>query len=284
MVLAIDPRLDSVPHRWRIQALPGLQVPILRTYLQRHSLHWPHLPYLRSLRDSGDIRLGWDLGPLLHFLKLFSPSLLSLLFRKHGKNKGWTSVSAQVQRSNPVSADASPSEAAASSVGGPTTVPAAVHPFSPTRVAATVQTAPTAAVAASTAPTVAASPALTAVQGSAAVDAVGSSSVAPTQRSYLTQVGPTLSDPSHRRPARRAPPPKRAQTSSLRESSTSRPRAPPSPPYLGITGAPDLSPASIIRRPYFHCSPIPGNADCNERDLHEEVYYDLPGFTEDPEL
>ena len=63
-----------------------------------------------------------------------------------------------------------------------------------------------------------------------------------------------------------------------------RPRAPPSPPYQGIAAAPDLSPASIIRRPYFHCSPILGNADCSARDMHGEVYYDLPTFSEDPEL
>ena len=28
----------------------------------------------------------------------------------------------------------------------------------------------------------------------------------------------------------------------------------------------------------------PGNADCNERDLHAEVHYDLPDFSQDPEL
>ena len=37
-------------------------------------------------------------------------------------------------------------------------------------------------------------------------------------------------------------------------------------------------------RPYFHCSPIPRNTDYSERDLHGEVYYDLPAFTDDPEL
>ena len=68
------------------------------------------------------------------------------------------------------------------------------------------------------------------------------------------------------------------------ESSTSKPQAPPSPPYQDIVGAPDLSPTSIIRRSYFHYSPILGNADCSARDLHEEVYYDLPAFAEDPEL
>ena len=69
MVLAIGTGLDSVRQRWRIQELPGLQVPILRTYLQLHSLHWPQQPYLRSLRNSGDIRQGWDHGPHLQCLR-----------------------------------------------------------------------------------------------------------------------------------------------------------------------------------------------------------------------
>ena len=103
---------------------------------------------------------------------------------------------------------------------------------------------------------VAASSTLAAVQGTTAADAEGSSSMAPAQRRYHTRVGPTSPAPLHPRPARRAPPPKRAQTSGLRESSTSRPRAPPSPPYQGIARAPDLSPASIIKQPFFHCSPI----------------------------
>ena len=101
---------------------------------------------------------------------------------------------------------------------------------------------------------------------------------------YHTRVGPTLPAPSHPRTARRAPPPKRARTSDLGESSTPRPRAPPSPPYQGIAGAPDLSPASIIMRPYFPCNPIPGNVDCRRREFHGEVYYDLPGFVADPDL
>ena len=45
-----------------------------------------------------------------------------------------------------------------------------------------------------------------------------------------------------------------------------------------------LSSASIIRRPYFHYSLIPGNADYSVTDLHGEVYYDLPTFAEDLEL
>ena len=69
VVLAIGLGLGSIPQRWRIQALLELQMPILQTYLQIHSLHWPQLPYPRSLRHSGDIRLGWDLGPLLRCLR-----------------------------------------------------------------------------------------------------------------------------------------------------------------------------------------------------------------------
>ena len=130
----------------------------------------------------------------------------------------------------------------------------------------------------------AASPAPAAVQSPAAGDAEGSSSVAPAQRRYHTRVGPTPPAPSHPRPARRAPPAKRARTSGLGESSTSRSRALPSPPYQGIARTPDLSPASIIRRPYFPCNPIPGNVSYRGRDFHGEVYYDLPAFAGDPGL
>ena len=58
------------------------------------------------------------------------------------------------------------------------------------------------------------------------------------------------------------------------------------PPHQGPVGAPplNLSPGSIIRRPLFHCNPIPRNVDCSERDLHDEVYYDLPFFSAYPEL
>ena len=59
---------------------------------------------------------------------------------------------------------------------------------------------------------------------------------------------------------------------------------PQPPPYQGIARAPDISPASIIRRPYFPCDPILGNVDCRGRDFHEEVYYDLPAFATDPKL
>ena len=145
----------------------------------------------------------------------------------------------------------------------------------------------------STAPLVAAEPASTpsaavvappiAAQGSAVV---GSSAAAPAPRRYYTRVGPTPPSPPHPRPARRALPSKRAQTSGLGEPSSSRPQEPQSPPHQSPTGAPslDLSPASIIRRPLFHYNPIPGNADCSERDLHYEVYYNFPSFSTDPEL
>ena len=58
------------------------------------------------------------------------------------------------------------------------------------------------------------------------------------------------------------------------------------PPHQGPAGAPplDLSPSFIIQWPLFHCNPIPRNANCSERDLHDEVYYDLPSFSADPEL
>ena len=59
---------------------------------------------------------------------------------------------------------------------------------------------------------------------------------------------------------------------------------PPSPPYQGISEAPDLSSGSIIRRPYFPCDPIPGNVSCRDRDFHGEVYYDLPAFSAGPGL
>ena len=69
VVLASGPELDLVRQSWRIHALLGLEVLILRTHLQLHSLPWPQQPYLRSLRDSGDIRPGWDSGPLLRYLR-----------------------------------------------------------------------------------------------------------------------------------------------------------------------------------------------------------------------
>ena len=110
--------------------------------------------------------------------------------------------------------------------------------------------------------------------------------VVPTLSRYHTRVGPIPPSPPHPRTPQRAPPSKKARTFGLGEFSSSRPPKPQSPPTQGPAGdlPPDLSPASIIRLPYFHCSPIPGNADCSKRDLHNEIYYDLPAFAEDPEL
>ena len=108
--------------------------------------------------------------------------------------------------------------------------------------------------------------------------------MAPAQRRYHTRVGPTPPAPSHPRQTRRPPPPKRVWTSGPGKSSTLRPKAPPSPPYQGITGAPDQSPASIIRRPFFPYSPIQGNVDGRGRNFHREVCYDLPAFIEDLEI
>ena len=177
------------------------------------------------------------------------------------KTRGAHSFKPQV-RQGPTPPAADPSTASSSAAAGPSAVTAGAGPSVPAA-------RPTIA-AASPAPT--------------AGDAEGSSSVAPAQRRYHTQVGPTPLALSHPRPARRAPPAKRARTSGPGESSTSRPRAPPSPPYQGIAGAPDLSPTSIIRRPYFLCNPIPGNVSTRERDFHGEMYYDLPAFFADPGL
>ena len=117
---------------------------------------------------------------------------------------------------------------------------------------------------------------------------MGSTSAAatPALRRYHTRVGPIPPSPPHPKPSRRASLSKRAQTSGPGESSSSKPPEPQSPPTQGLVGdlPPDLSPASIIKRPYFHYSPIQGNADCSERDLHNEIYYDLLAFAKDLEL
>ena len=138
-----------------------------------------------------------------------------------------------------------------------------------------VATAPTAAQGS---PAVGPAEAATASQASVAA--------APTSRRYNIRVGPVPPSLPYPRPTRRASPSKRAQTSGPGESLSSRPRERQSPPTQGPTVylPLDLSLASIIRRPYFHCNPIPRNADCSERDLHNEIYYDLPAFSEYPEL
>ena len=107
----------------------------------------------------------------------------------------------------------------------------------------------------------------------------------PTPRRYNTRVGLTPPSPAHPRPSRRAPPLKRARTSGLGESSSSRPQGPYSPPVQGPADdlPPDLSPASIIRCPFFHCGPITGNSDYSTREVHCDIY-DFPAFAADPEL
>ena len=169
-----------------------------------------------------------------------------------------------------------------STAGPSATCPVASGPSAVGPSACSVAVGPS-TVAAGISPSVpAAGP--TAASTPAAGDAEGSSFVAPAQRRYHTRVRPTPPAPSHPRLTQRAPPTKRARTSGPRESSTSRSRAPPSPPYQGIAGAPDLSPGSIIRRPYFPFDPIPGNVSCRDRDFHGEVYYNLPAFAVDPGL
>ena len=77
-----------------------------------------------------------------------------------------------------------------------------------------------------------------------------------------------------------------ARTSGLSESSSSRPQEPHSPLVQGPADdfSPDLSPASIIRHPIFHCGPITGNSDCSTKEVHSETYYDFPAFAADSEL
>ena len=138
------------------------------------------------------------------------------------------------------------------------------------------------------APVAVLAPAPTSVAASQGILTVGpvSAVAAPTTRRYHTRVGPIPPSPPHPRPSQRASPSKRARTSGLGDSSSSRPLEPQSPPTQGPIGdlPSNLSPASIIRGPYFHYNPIPGNANCSERDLHSEIYYDLPAFVEDPEF
>ena len=95
-----------------------------------------------------------------------------------------------------------------------------------------------------------------------------------------TRVGSSLPSPAHLRPS------KKARTLDPSESSTSRSQEPHSPHVQGLVDdlPPHLSPASIIRRPLFHCGPIIGNLDCSTRELHCETYYDRPAFTADPKL
>ena len=109
---------------------------------------------------------------------------------------------------------------------------------------------------------------------------------APAPRRYDTRVGPTPLFPPHSWSSQRAPPLKRARTSGSGKSSSSRPQEPYSPPVQGPADdfTTDLAPASIIRRPIFHCGPIIGNSDYSTKEVHNKTYYDFPAFTADPEL
>ena len=93
-------------------------------------------------------------------------------------------------------------------------------------------------------------------------------------------MGPWPPSPVHPWPPRRAPPSKRAWTSSPGESSCFRPE--PSPPPAAQSSSPQLSPASRIRRPLFSCDPIPGNVNSRAKDFHGESYYDIPALAVNP--
>ena len=110
--------------------------------------------------------------------------------------------------------------------------------------------------------------------------------VASAPRRYDTWVGPTLPSLAYLRPSRRSLSPTKARTSDPGKSSSSRPHEPHSPPVQGPADdlPPNLSPASIIQRPFFHRGPTTGNSDCSTREVHYETYYDFLAFVADPEL
>ena len=114
--------------------------------------------------------------------------------------------------------------------------------------------------------------------GPASISEEAQASEPPSKR-YQTRVGPRAPSPVHPRPRRRAPPSKRARTSSPGESSRSRPE--PSPPPADQGSSPQLSPVSRIRRPMFSYDPIPGNVDLHARDFHMKSYYDISTLTAD---
>ena len=109
-----------------------------------------------------------------------------------------------------------------------------------------------------------------------------------TGRRYDTRTGPMLGDPPHPRPMRSPPPPKRARTSGLGESSKSQPQVPPQspPPQEASTSIP-LSPNSIlsaVMRPLLPRPPIEGITYYNNKDCHNEHFYDIPAFANLSEL
>ena len=84
------------------------------------------------------------------------------------------------------------------------------------------------------------------------------------------------------RRSKRARPSKRARTSGLGESSSSKPQLSPSTPAAEESSSPHLSLASRIRRSLFIGTPIPGNVGLHARDFYGESYYDVPTLTADP--
>ena len=101
-------------------------------------------------------------------------------------------------------------------------------------------------------------------------------------RRYQTRMGPRAPSPVPQRRSRRARPSKRARTSGLGESSSSRPQSSPVTSTAEAISSPQLSPASRIRRPLFVGNPIPGNVRLYRRGFHQESYYDVPALTADP--
>ena len=101
-------------------------------------------------------------------------------------------------------------------------------------------------------------------------------------RRYQTRMGPRAPSPVPRRRVRRARPSKRARTSDLGESSSSRPPSSPVASPTEATSSPQLSPASRIRRPMFVGNPILGNTRLHSRSFQQESYYDVPGLRADP--
>ena len=95
-------------------------------------------------------------------------------------------------------------------------------------------------------------------------------------------MGPRAPSPVPQRRARRARPSKRARTSGLGESSSTRPQPSPVTSAAEATSSPQLSPASRIRRPLFVGNPIPGNVRLHRREFHQESYYDVPALRADP--
>ena len=100
-------------------------------------------------------------------------------------------------------------------------------------------------------------------------------------RRYQTRMGPRAPSPVPQRRVRRARPSKRARTSGLGESSSSRPQPSPVTSVVEATSSPQLSPASRIRRPLFVGNPIPGNVRLHRRPFHQESYYDVPALRAD---